>query len=47
MFSKDSSNDIATTARKYGLQTNNNQTARILANSAVQSFGSSYGNVDV
>ena len=38
---------MAKTARKYGLQTNNNQTARILANSAARSFGSSYGNVDV
>tara|TARA_R100000234_G_scaffold38673_1_gene22875 strand:- start:8508 stop:9662 length:1155 start_codon:yes stop_codon:yes gene_type:complete len=47
MFSKDNSNDIATVARKYGLQTNNNQTARILANSAARSFGTTYGNVDV
>ena len=47
LFSKNDSNEMAKTARKYGLQTNNNQTARILANSAARSFGSSYGNVDV
>lgn len=47
LFNKTDSNEIAKTARKYGLQTNNNQTARILANSAARSFGSSYGNVDV
>ena len=47
LFGKTDSNEMAKTARKYGLQTNNNQTARILANSAARSFGSSYGNVDV
>ena len=47
LFNKTDTNEMAKTARKYGLSTNNNQTARILANSAVQSFGSSYGNVDV
>jgi hypothetical protein len=47
LFSKTDTNEMAKTARKYGLQTNNNQTARILANSAQASFGSTYGNIDV
>lgn len=47
LFGKTDTSEMAKTARKYGLQTNNTQTARILANSAAQSFGSTYGNIDV
>jgi len=47
LFGKESTSEMAKSARQYGLATNNNQTTRILANSAQASFGSSYGNIDV